>query len=222
MRSARRQRASDETVKRSDSAPSRGGRTTCTCAWTSAWSNVCCHGALLTVTLMSSWLRKPADWARRTPPALYLNGAPGLGARTTSFHLYSSFTDSDLSVQPCCSGNVRLKSFKASNINANRWWGLIASADGDVAARNAVLQLLKKITQRRWAATVNRKCASVTQSWMSRWCSRARLPSYLLLFRPQGCECTFIFLLRWFIFNTTVWWLMVFIRVQTPKWHFLT
>lgn len=130
--------------------------------------------------------------------------------------------DSDLSVQPCCSGNVRLKSFKASNINANRWWGLIASADGDVAARNAVLQLLKKITQRRWAATVNRKCASVTQSWMSRWCSRARLPSYLLLFRPQGCECTFIFLLRWFIFNTTVWWLMAFIRVQTPKWHFLT
>lgn len=37
------------------------GETTCTCAWTSAWSNVCCYGAVLTVTLMSSWLRKPAD-----------------------------------------------------------------------------------------------------------------------------------------------------------------
>lgn len=103
---------------------------------------------------------------------------------TKAFHLYSFHQAYlDLSVQPCCSGNARLKSFKAwTRLKQKYKWMmrfdcvLTSSTDGGIATCNALLQLLKKIT-RRWAATVNRKCASITQSWMCTWCPCVLLSS---------------------------------------------
>lgn len=109
-----------------------GGRTTCICAWTSVWSNVCCRGAVLAVTLMSSWLREPADWARRTHPAPASGGHLQARRIIVVFIHSVSLHQSPLQKQqssPGCSGDARSKSSKARahhNIDRNKGWGLIA------------------------------------------------------------------------------------------------